>query len=485
MEPLLDKLARHKKQMAWFLLGILMAVFWFCLTGFIGLSEDDMRPHPVLDTVLDVTTFPASLLPGLESYDSRTAIMPMQVWQSYSAAGEILNTLLWGFFLVWLFRLVVRWFAILFKAPQTIILPPQRTLPGRLLYSSILPCVIILSMLLTLWAGGNLFFYSMNHNVIGINESVRSGNLERVKSALKNNPNLAFSKDNNGRTPLHWALMANGVGYDYTNMAELLLANGADVNASDPQGWTPLELAAENGYGDVAQLLIMHGARVDTKDSNGATPLDYASANGHMDVVQLLLTHGADVKATDKNGKTTLDWAAENGQQDVAQLLRAHGVAVNIYDAAALGYLDKLKALLDEHADLVFSKDYENRTPLLLAAATGQTNAVAMLLAYKADVHSRDDEGETPLHIAAFYDYVGVAELLLANKADVNARDNEDKTPLHKAVMWGHTDMVKLLLANKADINAKDQSGYTPLHYSENNEDKNVAEFLRQHGGHE
>jgi ankyrin repeat protein len=74
--------------------------------------------------------------------------------------------------------------------------------------------------------------------------------------------------------------------------------------------------------------------------------------------------------------------------------------------------------------------------------------------------------------------------LLLANKADVNANAH-GMTPLHEAAFRSHKDVVTLLLANKADVNAKDGSGHTPLFYAVGGGKKDVAELLRQHGGHE
>ena len=46
-------------------------------------------------------------------------------------------------------------------------------------------------------------------------------------------------------------------------------------------------------------------------------------------------------------------------------------------------------------------------------------------------------------------------------------------------------EIAALLLAGKADINAKAKTGGTPLHEAENNDHKELAEWLRQHGGHE
>jgi ankyrin repeat protein len=48
-------------------------------------------------------------------------------------------------------------------------------------------------------------------------------------------------------------------------MAELLLAAKADVNAKDSDGWTPLHWAADRGRADVAELLLANNANVDAK----------------------------------------------------------------------------------------------------------------------------------------------------------------------------------------------------------------------------
>jgi ankyrin repeat protein len=42
-------------------------------------------------------------------------------------------------------------------------------------------------------------------------------------------------------------------------VAELLLANKADVNAKNSDGQTPLHEAVESGFKDVVELLRQHG----------------------------------------------------------------------------------------------------------------------------------------------------------------------------------------------------------------------------------
>src|SRR5438105_7556802 len=77
--------------------------------------------------------------------------------------------------------------------------------------------------------------------------STRSGDLEKVKALLKDNPALLYSKDTNGMTPLYVAALEG-----HKNVAELLLANKAQVNAKANDGMTPLHCTARNDCKNVA-----------------------------------------------------------------------------------------------------------------------------------------------------------------------------------------------------------------------------------------
>ena len=151
--------------------------------------------------------------------------------------------------------------------------------------------------------------------------------------------------------------------------------------------------------------------------------------------------------------------------------------------AARQGDLEKVKALLRDNPDLVFSKDNYGQTPLHYAAATAHKDVVELLLASKAEVNAMANDGDTPLHLAATEGHKDVVELLLASKAEVNAMANDGTKPLHLAAAEGHKDVVELLLVHGAEVNAKDNDGDTPMLCAAEKGHKDVAEFLRQHGG--
>ena len=93
--------------------------------------------------------------------------------------------------------------------------------------------------------------------------------------------------DTNGLTPLHYATLVKGA-----KRAKVLLTHGAHPDVKDnAEGSTPLIMAAEYGYKDVAEVLLANGADVNAADKKG-TPLDRAIHTGHTDVANLLRQHG-------------------------------------------------------------------------------------------------------------------------------------------------------------------------------------------------
>ena len=57
-------------------------------------------------------------------------------------------------------------------------------------------------------------------------------------------------------------------------------------------GWTPLHLAAEYAHKEIAELLIAKGADVNAKDEDGETPLDATYVFNKTETADLLRKHG-------------------------------------------------------------------------------------------------------------------------------------------------------------------------------------------------
>lgn len=122
--------------------------------------------------------------------------------------------------------------------------------------------------------------------------------------------------DLEGRTPLHYAALAND-----TDAVRQLLTEGTNPNAPDRLGFTPLHFAAQEGALAAAEILLAAGAQVDAANRYGNTPLATAVFNsrGRGELIQLLRRHGADPRHPNNTGQTPLSTARLIANYDVAQ----------------------------------------------------------------------------------------------------------------------------------------------------------------------
>ncbi len=104
--------------------------------------------------------------------------------------------------------------------------------------------------------------------------------------------------------------------------AGLFIQTGMDPNVTvNSVRESPLMGAAYYGYTDLARLLLENGAYVNIKNENGETALMYAAGEGHLALVELLLQYRADAGIEDNNGETALDFARGNNHSDIVKLL--------------------------------------------------------------------------------------------------------------------------------------------------------------------
>jgi ankyrin repeat protein len=139
--------------------------------------------------------------------------------------------------------------------------------------------------------------------------------------------------------------------------------------------------------------------------------------------------------ARDDDGVSATMHALYHGQAPIAERIAAALPDLDVFEAAALGRVDRLRDLISDDPGL-------------------------------ATVRSAD--GFTALHYPAFFGLGQAAEagrILLAAGADVNARSDNDFAvlPIHSAVAGGHDEVVAALIDAGADVNARQRHGWTPL----------------------
>lgn len=106
-----------------------------------------------------------------------------------------------------------------------------------------------------------------------IHIAVAEDDIVRLREYLSNQPELVRDTDRNGCTPL---LVAARDGR--SEAVRLLVEGGADLEATDPTyNRTPLAWATFQGHREVAEFLLARGANANSVDAYGNTPLKTAS----------------------------------------------------------------------------------------------------------------------------------------------------------------------------------------------------------------
>ncbi len=106
------------------------------------------------------------------------------------------------------------------------------------------------------------------------------------------------------------------------SLALLVKAPDIEIDARAPNGDTALMIAAYNNAPEMVALLLANGAE---PNRPGWTALHYAAAAGSVEIVRMLLEKFAYIDAEAPNKTTPLMMAARSGKTSVVELLIAEG----------------------------------------------------------------------------------------------------------------------------------------------------------------
>lgn len=274
---------------------------------------------------------------------------------------------------------------------------------------------------LLLDSGAQVNSHAGFYNTTPLHGAASNGSLELVKLLVSKGAKVN-AVDKEFSMPLAKAVQA-----DNLEIAKFLLEQGADktINHSDDEFQTAIFKARS---AKMAQLLIANGANVSDRDKKGQAILLHAIVcHLDFDLLKVLLQNGADINARDDSGTTALLRAAwypyERDDKNSVQFLLENGANANV-------------------------ANNQGETPLLVA---DRLDVLQALLAHGADVNAQDENGQTALmHIAQIYDPKGEkTKWLLEHGADVNRRDKKGKTALDYATAvhsgWYSKEKVEIL----------------------------------------
>lgn len=181
------------------------------------------------------------------------------------------------------------------------------------------------------------------------------------------------------------------------------------------------------------------------------------------------------------NGVSVLLLSRYRSNRQVTDALLAVDPELDVFEAAALGYLDRLRDRLDEDPSRIAALSADGYTALHFAAFFAKPEAARILLDAGApvDVAAANETRVLPLHSAAAGHQPEICRMLIAAGADVDARQAGGFTPLHAAAQNGDPEVVELFLSAGADPIATTNEGMTAADLAEGAGHPDVATRLR------
>jgi ankyrin repeat protein len=207
-----------------------------------------------------------------------------------------------------------------------------------------------------------------------------------------------------------------------------------------------------------------------------AEMMDAVAAGDADRVAALLAEDPALAMARGADGVSALLLARYRFDRPTMDVLLAADPDLDVFEAAALGRIDRLRECLADDAGSVTALSPDGFTALHLAAFFGKTEVTRILLAAGArvDTYTTNDFANQPLHAAAAGRHIEVCRLLL------DATQHGGFTPLHEAAQHGDAEMVELFLSAGADPTAAVEDAVTPADLAEKAGHHDVATRLRE-----
>ena len=202
-----------------------------------------------------------------------------------------------------------------------------------------------------------------------------------------------------------------------------------------------------------------------------------AIRKGETERVREMIDRDSSLLASAGDGPSPILHALYNGRSEVAALLAERTRDRTVHEAAALGEVDRVRAMLRANPSLVHSFSPDGYALLGFGTFFGHSDVDRVVLELQPDVNAqaRNPQRVGALHAAAARSDRDMVQVLLERGANANLKQENDYTALHTAAGRGDIAMAKLLLQHGADASLRGTDGKTVLDVAR---ERGQAEFV-------
>jgi ankyrin repeat protein len=287
--------------------------------------------------------------------------------------------------------------------------------------------------------------------------------------------------DANKQNALMWALETRD-----KSLMKKIIDKGIDINAQDINAFTCLYWATRYQWSDMVDFLIQNGANPDITDKAGYGPIHLSAQINNIDLLKALATKVSDIniKSNNKFEMTALHLASKFGAIDAVRYLIQNGankfatckdVMLNgdhnegyspLHLAAFTNKLNIVKCLIEEFGVKINPDIASSAEPFYLSVFQGSEELIRYMLDRGAEVNKPSFDGDTPLHGVCYVGKIGVMRILKEFGANSGAKNMDGKIPLHCMIESGGIEKQNKIEAIKAyknlfgiDLAATDNNG--------------------------
>ncbi|CAD5215421.1 unnamed protein product [Bursaphelenchus xylophilus] len=175
-------------------------------------------------------------------------------------------------------------------------------------------------VLMALIGGGAHIDFRNSEGQTGMHKAAFLSIVDNVRTLLELGASPNY-RDPIGLTPLYYSMLTTD---SQDSVAQMLLAEAAEIGVTDMHGNHELHQACKNGLVKHVEHLLYYGAMLNAQNVNGNTPLHVCAVNNRPDCARVLLFRGADPLIMNKQGQTALHVANIVGNHGVAEVIQIH-----------------------------------------------------------------------------------------------------------------------------------------------------------------